>query len=663
MAGDGGVGTSRLLGSGQVSKAKCLGQGTQAGARPHTAGPPHQAIISPLLPSPHPRLGAERGQAQLGPILAPSNQSLGSLTVPGKCVTRGEELVGILQNQKSPLEMSSPKPSPKETVMETPQGLIPKETLWRPTSVGEATPKETPTETSQVQTPTEETRTDSWESFMKILLEKNFNEESLEERPQETPSKIPRETQQVEIPVGETLSDTLSWGSLLEIPITGTALEMLTENPIGESPSRNSKGEPSLKMLVEETVSKETLEGRPSGEPLHMQPPPEEPPPEGPFSKMPSPLHTLYVSHLNPQFSGAVLSCLLRDMFERMHLPLEREAIRVVKKHRRAHALIQVPTSVVSSTVAQQLQQAAEEHVLLKDLVARGKMLSVSEGPRILFSRESFQPTDDGSTHNYASRPVPSRPSAGLSSDWPSATTASSPPARAFRAVSPSLPCAARSDSAIVHQEIVGQEKLFHGAFLGNETRNVEFKRGGGEYLNLALKHHVRRYVCAFLNSEGGSLFVGIEDSGLVRGIRCGHHDEDRVRLLVDSILQGFKPQVFPDAYALTFIPVIKAGGRSNNLLKVIRLTVHRPKARSEPLLYETDLGEVFLRRDGSIQGPLSGSAIQEWCRQKWIAELNKLQKRVSVLTIEKEHLQEQLNRGLCRQLCRQPSSCICCIM
>ncbi|XP_036603008.1 schlafen-like protein 1 [Trichosurus vulpecula] len=583
-----------------------------------------------------------------------------------KKVTVGEELVGTLQDQNSPLEMSSTKPSPKETLMETPQGLIPKETLWRPTSKGEATPKETPTETSQGQIPTEETRTDSWESFMKTLMEKTFTEESLEEIPKETPSKIPRETQQVEIPAGDnTLSDTLSWESLIEIPIAGMALEeMLTENPIGEFPSRNSKGEPSLKMLAEETILKETLEGRPSGEPLHVQPPPEEPPPEVPLSKIPPPLHTLYVSHLNPQFSGAVLSCLLRDMFERLHLPLEREAIRVVKKHRRAHALIQVPTSVASSTVAQQLQQAAEEHVLLKDLVARGKMLAVSEGPRIFFSRESFQPTDDGSIHNnYASRPVPSRPSAGLSSDWPSATTAYTPPSKCFRPHSPCLPCAARSDSAIMHQEIVGQEKLFYGAFLGNETRNLEFKRGGGEYLNLALKHHVRRYVCAFLNSEGGSLFVGVEDSGLVRGIRCSHRDEDRVRLLVDSILQGFKPQVFPDAYTLTFIPVIRAGGSNNSLLKVIRLTVHRPRVRSEPLLYETDLGEVFLRRDGSIQGPLCGSAIQEWCRQKWMAELNKLQKRVNVLTIEKEHLQEQLNQGPCQQLCRQPSSCICCIM
>lgn len=43
---------------------------------------------------------------------------------------------------------------------------------------------------------------------------------------------------------------------------------------------------------------------------------------------------------------------------------------------------------------------------------------------------------------------------------------------------------------------------------------------------------------------------------------------------------------------------------------------MHTPKAQGEPQLYETDQGEVFLRRDGSIQGPLSVGAIQDWCRQ-----------------------------------------------
>lgn len=177
------------------------------------------------------------------------------------------------------------------------------------------------------------------------------------------------------------------------------------------------------------------------------------------------------------------------------------------------------------------------------------------------------------------------------------------------------FPSGSCSDSAIVQKEIKGKELLFYGAFLGSETRNAEFKRGGSDYLTVTLKHHVRKYMCAFLNSEGGSLFVGVEDNGLVRGIRCDHKDEDRVRLLIDSLLKGFKPQVFPAAYTLSFIPVIKAED-TDIFLKVIRISVHSSKQYGEPLLYETDQGEIYLRRDGSIQGPLTGSAIQEWCRQ-----------------------------------------------
>lgn len=167
-------------------------------------------------------------------------------------------------------------------------------------------------------------------------------------------------------------------------------------------------------------------------------------------------------------------------------------------------------------------------------------------------------------------------------------------------------PSGTRSDSAIVHQEILGQERLFQGAFLGSETRNVEFKRGGGEYLNQAFKHHLRRYVCAFLNSEGGSLLVGVEDSGLVQGIRCSHRDEDRVRLLVDSILQGFKPQVFPEAYRLTFIPVVSTSATSTPL-KVnwgrwgpggVRKRKTRGKPGNSPGLSTPRLPQAPARRD-----------------------------------------------------------------
>uniref|UniRef100_M3YRM3 Schlafen like 1 n=1 Tax=Mustela putorius furo TaxID=9669 RepID=M3YRM3_MUSPF len=376
----------------------------------------------------------------------------------------------------------------------------------------------------------------------------------------------------------------------------------------------------------------------PPMEPPGKQPPQESPPEDSAPETTPS-AHILYVDHLNPQFSVPVLACLLRDTLERLELPVAREHIEVVRRPRKAYALVQVMAHEATlAALPWRLQAALEEHQIPKELVARGKELVLGEGPGPSSGKESRSRQEEDSGPSPRSYPSP----------------AHSTPTRA-RKGSRGQPRGTRSDSAIVRQEIEGQERLFQGAFLGNETRSVEFKRGGGEYLSLAFKHHLRRYVCAFLNSEGGSLFVGVEDSGLVQGVRCGHRDEDRVRLLVDSILQGFQPQVFPDAYTLSFIPVVSASAGSTPL-KVIRLSVHAPKAQAEPQLYETDQGEVFLRRDGSIQGPLSGHAIQEWCRQKWAAELSKLEQRLKALTAEKEQLQQQLQQ-------RAPVSCTCCVL
>uniref|UniRef100_G1LZF9 Schlafen like 1 n=1 Tax=Ailuropoda melanoleuca TaxID=9646 RepID=G1LZF9_AILME len=330
----------------------------------------------------------------------------------------------------------------------------------------------------------------------------------------------------------------------------------------------------------------------PPGQRPPQEPPGEASPPEGSGLEPAPGTHVLHVGHLNPRFSVPVLTCLLRDTLERLGLPVARERVEVVRRPRKAYALVQVTAHEDTlASLPRRLQTALEEHRIPTELTARGKELVLGDG---------------------------------------------------------------RGPSSC-REEILGQERLFQGTFLGNETRGVEFKRGGGEYLSLAFKHHLRRYVCAFLNSEGGSLFVGVEDSGLVQGVPCGHRDEDRVRLLVDSILQGFQPQVFPDAYSLSFIPVVSASAPSTPL-KVIRLSVHAPRAQAEPQLYETDQGEVFLRRDGSIQGPLSGHAIQEWCRQKWAAELSKLEQRLQVLTAEKEQLQQQLQQ-------RAPASCTCCVL
>ncbi|XP_067386885.1 schlafen-like protein 1 [Emydura macquarii macquarii] len=377
-------------------------------------------------------------------------------------------------------------------------------------------------------------------------------------------------------------------------------------------------------------------------------------------------VYTLYVGNLNPQYSREVLCSMLKDILGTASLSLQRHDIEVVKKPRRAYAFVQVATELSLANLLRQLQVASDmEPHLLKELVVKGKTLVVGESQR---GSPGAKECQEGDTEvNGASSPespMLGRPESGKSrlresaDAQPSSNWKGPPQAQKLVERPATFLSGTRSDSAIVRREIVGQERLFYGAFMGSETRNVEFKRGGGEYLSVTLKHHVRKYVCAFLNSEGGSLFVGVEDSGFVQGVRCGHKEEDRARLLIDSILKGFKPQVFPDAYTLTFIPVVKAED-TDVFLKVIRLSVHLPRQQGELLLYETDQGEVYLRRDGSVQGPLSGSAIQEWCRQKWTGEVRKLEKRIESLTTEKESLQQQINQ----QRSLNPKSRFCTIL
>ncbi|XP_075439721.1 uncharacterized protein LOC142496845 [Ascaphus truei] len=88
---------------------------------------------------------------------------------------------------------------------------------------------------------------------------------------------------------------------------------------------------------------------------------------------------------------------------------------------------------------------------------------------------------------------------------------------------------------------------------------------------------------------------------------------------------------------------VVSKDGKNFTAIKVMRLTVHPCQQQAEPMLYETDKGKVYLRRDGSVEGPLTGSAVQEWCRKKWTTELKKREETMDVLLKEKASLQQHI--------------------
>ena len=50
-------------------------------------------------------------------------------------------------------------------------------------------------------------------------------------------------------------------------------------------------------------------------------------------------------------------------------------------------------------------------------------------------------------------------------------------------------------------------------------------------------KHMIERYISAFLNTNGGTLYFGISDNGIINGIKLSRKNIDDLKLKVDSIM------------------------------------------------------------------------------------------------------------------------------
>nr|XP_033813051.1 schlafen-like protein 1 [Geotrypetes seraphini] len=361
---------------------------------------------------------------------------------------------------------------------------------------------------------------------------------------------------------------------------------------------------------------------------------------------------SLYVGHLNSQYSQDTLCCLLKQILASINVNVQKQDIEIVKKQKCAYALVHLDSESTYQAVLNQLQDPSRlEQSLLNKLVMKGKTLSVGEANR---RKPSYREVSENGSP-YKNTMLQSPPwKMNRRTQWTEAAETVSNTknnlALSWRNRSSLIFTGALSDGIMLSQDLMmseiaeDHEKLVYAEVFQTALTNAEYKRGGGEYLSMTFKHHIRKYSCAFLNNDGGNLFVGIDEKHVVWGIQCNDKDEDRLCLMVDSVLKGFRPPVLPENYKLSFLPVYKADTLCV-FLKVIQLTIQPSKAQEEPMLYETDQGEVYLPLDGIIQGPLLGSAIQEWCRQRWTIEVKKLEEKMSSMLQEKEQLEKQLQQ------------------
>jgi hypothetical protein len=127
------------------------------------------------------------------------------------------------------------------------------------------------------------------------------------------------------------------------------------------------------------------------------------------------------------------------------------------------------------------------------------------------------------------------------------------------------------------------------------ENIHVEFKH----FTILNLKT-VTSYICAYLNSYGGTMFFGINDSGFVKGITLSRKDIDEFQVNLDIALRNFQPRVMPDQIKLEFHEIAIDDKHKHVLLDryVVQIDVF---CNSYNTFYSTDDNQFLIKRNGSI--------------------------------------------------------------
>lgn len=108
------------------------------------------------------------------------------------------------------------------------------------------------------------------------------------------------------------------------------------------------------------------------------------------------------------------------------------------------------------------------------------------------------------------------------------------------------------------------------------------------------------RYICAFLNVRGGTLYLGINDQGLVKGIHLTRKKRDEFLLELDQNLKRFTPPVHADECFVSFCPIfvdVKKKKEVNDKY-VIEIKVKKSCYNE---LYFNESGECWVKKLASI--------------------------------------------------------------
>jgi len=151
-------------------------------------------------------------------------------------------------------------------------------------------------------------------------------------------------------------------------------------------------------------------------------------------------------------------------------------------------------------------------------------------------------------------------------------------------------------------------------------------------------REDVQKYANGLINANGGVLFFGIKENGVVDGVYVSRKHEDEFRLTIDRVIGSFQPFYAPCNYRVIFHPI-----QSSMSSKVIEIKI---SAGAPGQIYEDGREKIFLFSKNEILGPLWPQEIKKLVIQRFQENLDSLKglenfttpavQRTSKVTLEK---------------------------
>ena len=113
-------------------------------------------------------------------------------------------------------------------------------------------------------------------------------------------------------------------------------------------------------------------------------------------------------------------------------------------------------------------------------------------------------------------------------------------------------------------------EKLIYG-----EDLYIEFKNYKLPFSSQNIEE-IKKQICAFLNSKGGRIFIGIDDNKIIRGIQLDYKKLDETRNNIINYTYGFFPNCRLNKINVFFIPIKNLNDLYIQNLYIIKIIIYQ---------------------------------------------------------------------------------------